>query len=206
MFYFIEDPVVVVFMRPEKVVVSHPESQVIVGAVDVVKAVCHSVRGFISTVEPFDHLFERAVLFGDGIVVGKSDYLCDLEGECFPKLFGELHGGQRIGAVTICNEFKRFRELFQTTERHAHGKDTGTDSTVVRDLIADDGPCGSIHDKPDIGFEAPDLDIGFVSSKDRPFFVRKLVYKGFYADCGGFTIVGDLLMGDIDVVQVFKSL
>lgn len=52
MFYFIEDPVVVVFMRPEKVVVSHPESQVIAGTVDVVKAVCYSVRSFISTVEP----------------------------------------------------------------------------------------------------------------------------------------------------------
>lgn len=194
------------FMRPEKVVVSHPEGKVIVGAVDVVKAVGHSVRGFISTVEPFDHLFEGAVLFGDGIVVGKSDYLCDLEGERFPKLFGELHSGQRIGTVTIRNEFKRFRELFQTTEGHAHGKDTGTDSTVVRDLITDDGPCGSIHDKPDIGFDAPDLDIGFVSSKDRSFFIGILVYKGFHADCGGFTIVGDLLMGDIDVIQVFKSL
>lgn len=194
------------FMRSEKVVVSHPESQVIVGAIDVVKAVCHSVRGFISTVEPFDHLLEGAVLFGDGIVVGKSDYLCDLEGECFPKLFGELHGGQRIGTVTIRNEFKRFRELFQTTEGHAHGKDAGTDSTVVRDLVADDGACGSIHDKPDIGFDAPDLDIGLVSSKDRSLFVRILVYEGFHADRGGFTIVCDLLMGDIDVIQVFQSL
>lgn len=128
MFYFIEDSVVVMFMWPEKVVVSHPESQVIVSTVDVVEAVCHSVRGFISTVESFDHLFEGAVLFGDGIVVSESDYLCDLEGECFPKLFGKLHGGQRIGTVTIRNEFKRFWELFQTTEGHAHGKDTGTDS------------------------------------------------------------------------------
>ena len=200
MFYFIEDSVVVMFMRPEKVVVSHPESQVIVGTIDVVKAVCHSVRGFIGTVEPFDHLFEGAVLFGDGIVVGKSDYLCDLEGECFPKLFGELHGGKRIGTVTIRNEFKRFRELFQTTEGHAHGKDTGTDSTVVRNLIADDGSCGSIHDKPDIGFDAPDLDIGLVSSKDRSFFIRILVYKGLYTDRGGFAVVCDLLMRNIDVI------
>lgn len=58
MFYFIEDPVVIMFMRPEKIVVSHPEVQVIVGTVDVVKAVCHSVSCLIGTVEPFDYLFE----------------------------------------------------------------------------------------------------------------------------------------------------
>ena len=75
------------FMWSEKVVVSHPESQVIVGAVDVVKAVCYTVRSFISTVEPVDHLFERAVLRGDGIVVGKTDHLGNLESEGFPNFF-----------------------------------------------------------------------------------------------------------------------
>ena len=37
---------------------------------------------------------------------------------------------------------KAFRELFQSTEGHAHDEDTGIDYTVVRDLIADDGALG----------------------------------------------------------------
>ncbi len=77
------------FMRSEKVIVSYPEGQVIVGTVDGVKAVCHLVRSFIRTVEPLDHLLKRAMLFGDSVVVGEPNYLSDLEGECFPKLFGE---------------------------------------------------------------------------------------------------------------------
>lgn len=194
------------FMRSEKVVVSHPESQIIVGAIDVVKAICHSVRSLISTVEPFDDLFKGAVLCGDGIVVGKTDYLGNLEGKCFSKLSCKLHGGKRIGTVTVRNEFKRFRKFFQTTESHAHGEDAGPNSAVVRDLIADDGASGGIHDKPDISFDSSDFDIGLVSSKDRPFLVRILIYKGFHADCGGFTVVGDLLMRDMDIIQVFESL
>ena len=57
-FYFVEDFVFIVFMWSEKVIISNPESQVIVGAVDVVKAVCVAVRSFIGAVEPFNHLFE----------------------------------------------------------------------------------------------------------------------------------------------------
>ncbi len=43
-FHFIEDFVASVFVWAQEVVVSNPESQVIVGAVDVVEAVCMAVR------------------------------------------------------------------------------------------------------------------------------------------------------------------
>ena len=112
MSYFVEDLVALMFMRPEKVVVSYPESKIIACAIDAVKAVCLTVRSLISTVEPFDHLLEGTVIRGDSIIVGKADYLGDLESKRFPKLFCELHSGKGIGAVAICNEFKVFRKLF----------------------------------------------------------------------------------------------
>ena len=37
-------------------------------------------------------------------------------------------------------------------------------------------------------------------------FRRVLVNKGLDADGGSFTVVGDLLVGDADVVKVFQSL
>lgn len=43
-FHFVEDFVFLVFVRAKEVVVSDPEGQVIVGAVDVIKTVCMAVR------------------------------------------------------------------------------------------------------------------------------------------------------------------
>ena len=74
-------------MRAEEVVVSNPERQVIVGAVDVVKTVCMAVRSLISAVEPFEHLFEWAVFCGNSIVVGKANDLSDIERKSMPGFF-----------------------------------------------------------------------------------------------------------------------
>ena len=60
-FHFIKDFVFIVFVWTQKIVVSDPERQVIVSPVDVVKAVCMTVRSLIGAVEPFDHLFKRTV-------------------------------------------------------------------------------------------------------------------------------------------------
>ena len=59
-------------MRAQEVIVSDPERQIIVGTVDAVKAVCMAVRGFISSVQAFDHLLEWPVFGRNSIVVGKS--------------------------------------------------------------------------------------------------------------------------------------
>ncbi len=105
-FYFVEDFISIVFMRSEKVVVSNPERKVIVGAVHVIKAVCMPVRSLIGAVEPFDHLFERAVLRRNSIVVGKSNDRGNLEGKIFPELLCEFHCGERIGTVAVSDELK----------------------------------------------------------------------------------------------------
>ena len=79
-------------------------------------------------------------------------------------------------------------------------------AAVIRHLIADDGACGSVHYEPDVVFDATDFDVCLVSREHVPFFVGVLVNKGLDADGGGFTVVGDLLVGDADVVKVFQSL
>ena len=57
-FYFIEDFIAFMLMWTQKVIVSDPERQIIVGTVDVVEPICMAVRSFISTVQSFNHLFE----------------------------------------------------------------------------------------------------------------------------------------------------
>ena len=82
------------------------------------------------------------------------------------KLFCEFHGGKRIGAIAVRNEFEVFRELLKSLKGHAHGKDTRANSTVIGHLITDDGTAGSIHDQPDVGFDAADFDVGFIGHKE----------------------------------------
>ena len=75
------------FVRAKEVVVGNPESQVIVGAFDVVKAVCFPVRSLIGPVQSFYDLFERTVFLRHSIVVGKSDHLGDLKVKSLPNFF-----------------------------------------------------------------------------------------------------------------------
>ena len=196
----------VMFMGPEEVVISNPERKVVVGTVDVIEAVCMSVRSLIGAVEPFDHLFEWAVFCRNSIVVGKSNDLSDLKGKIFPELLCEFHCSERIGTVAVSDELKVLRQFCKSLESHTHGKDAGTDTTVIGYLVADDGTGCSIHDKPDIGFETADFYGGFIGSKDLSFFVRILVNKGLDADGSGLAVVGDLLVGDADVIQVLECL
>ena len=194
------------FMRAQEVVIGNPESQVVVGTVDAVKAVCVAVGSLVGAVEPFDHLLERSVFRGNSVVVGKSDDLCDLEGKGFAELFGKLHGGEGIGTVAVSDELELFREFCKSPEGHAHGKDARADAAAVGHLVADDGPGGGVHDEPDVGFDAADFDVGFISGKYFPFFVGVLIDKGLDADGGSLAVVGYLLVGDADVVQVFQGL
>ena len=89
---------------------------------------------------------------------------------------------------------------------HSHGKNTGTDTAVVRHLVTEDGAAGGIHDEPDICFDAADFDIGFIGSKYFAGFVIIAIDKGFDTDGCSFAVVGDLLVGDADVIKVFESL
>ena len=68
-FYFIEDFVSCMFVRTQKVVIRNPESKVVVGALDVVKAVCFPIRSFIGAVQPFHDLFKRPVFLWRNILI-----------------------------------------------------------------------------------------------------------------------------------------
>ena len=206
MLYFIEDTIVVVLMRSEEVIISDPEGDIVVGTLIVVIAAGYAVGGFKRTVETLDHLFERAELFGDFVLVRKSDDLGDIKAELLTEVVEELLGRKRIGAVAIGDKAEVFRKLLQLTESHAHGKDAGTDATVVRDLIAKDGTRDRIHDEPDVSFDPADFDIGFIGNKGGSGFVVIVVNERLDDEGGSPGVVGDLLVGDPDVVKVFESL
>ena len=181
MLYFIEDTVVVVLMRSEEVIIGDPEGDIVVGTLIVVIAAGYAVGGFKRTVETLDHLFERAELFGDFVLIRKPDDLGDIKAEVF-------------------------RKLLQLTESHAHGKDAGTDTAVVGDLIAKDGTGHCIHDEPDVSFDSADFDIGFIGNKGGSGFVVIVVNERLDDEGGSPGIIGDLLVGDPDVVKIFESL
>ena len=206
MLYFIEDTVVVVLMRSEEVIIGDPEGDIVVGTLIVVIAAGYVVGGFERTVETLYHLFKRAELFGDFVLVCKSDDLGDIKAELLTEVVEELLGRKRIGAVAIGDKAEVFRKLLQLTESHAHGKDAGADATVVRDLIAKDGTGDRIHDEPDVSFDPADFDIGFVGNKGGSGFVIVVVNERFDDEGGSPGVVGNLLVGNPDVVKVFESL
>ncbi len=203
--HFVEDVVFIVFMRAQEVIVSDPERQIIVGTVDAVKAVCMAVRGFISSVQAFDHLLEWPVFGRNSIVVGKSndlgDFKCKVSAQLFTNSIAARGYALYPSAMNLkfSGSFVRFRNAIRIARIQAC-------AAVIRHLIADDGACCSVHDEPDVVFDATDFDVCLISREHVPFFVGVLVNKGLDADGGSFTVVGDLLVGDADVVKVFQSL
>ena len=202
----IENTVVVVLMRSEKVIISDPEGDIVAGTLIVVIAACYAVGGFERTVETLDHLFERAELFGDFVLVREPDDLSDIKAEVLTELVEELLSRKRIGAVAIGDKAEVFRKLLQLTESHTHGKDAGADTAVVRDLIAKDGTGYCIHDEPDVSFDPADFDIGFIGNKGGSGFVIIVVNERLDDEGGSPGVVGDLLVGDPDVVKIFENL
>ena len=206
MFYFIEDTIVVVLMRSEKVIISDPEGDIVVGTLIVAIAAGYAVGGFKGTVETLDHLFERAELFGDFVLIRKPDDPGDIKAELLTELVEELLGRKRIGAVAIGDKAEVFRKLLQLTESHAHSKDAGTYPAVVRDLIAKNGAGYRIHDEPDVYFDPADFDIGFIGDKGGSGLILIVVNERLDDEGGSPGIIGDLLVGDPDVVKIFESL
>ena len=161
----------------------------------------------VCPVKPFNHLLVRAELSGNGIIICQADDLCDGEPEFFTEFMEELLGSQEIGAVTISDELEMVREpFFEVPECHPHGQDAGADAAVVGDLVAEDRFFDGIHDEPYIAFLTPDPDISFVSSKDIFRLVVVVVYKWFDTNSSSFAVVGDLLVGDGDVIEIFQCL
>ena len=206
MLYFIENTIAVVLMRSEEVIISNPEGDIVVGTLIVVIAAGYAVGGFKRTVETLDHLFERAELFGDFVLVREPDDLSDIKAEVLTELVEELLSRKRIGAVAIGDKAEVFRKLFQLTESHAHGKDAGTDTAVVGDLIAKDGTGYRIHDEPEVSFDPADFDVSFIGNEGGSTFIVIVVNERLDDKGGSPGVVGNLLVGDPDVVKIFESL
>ena len=133
-------------------------------------------------------------------------YPCDAEGKVFAKLFREFHGGKGIGTVAVSDELEVFWKFLKTLEGHTHSKDTRADSAVTGYLVTNNGAAGSVHDQPDVSFDTADFDIGFISHKGVAFAIGVVIYKRLDADSGSFAVVGDLLMGDVDIIKILEGL
>ena len=192
-------------MGAQEIVVRSPEGYAVAGAIFRAVAAGDAVRLFIGAVQLFHDLFEREELFGYLIVIGQTDHLGDEDIPVFFQL--ELLCSQGICTVSIGNEFQCLAgEFLKFSKDHAHCEDTGTDISGSGDLIAEDGAGYFIHDEPDIGFDAVDLDIGLI----RDEFIRGLIVIGIHEgtdnDRSRFGIVIDHGMGDLNPMDLFECL
>lgn len=80
----------VVPVRTQKTIIGNPQSHIIVGTVVIIITAADTVSGFKGTVEPFNHLFVRAELFRDGIIVCEPNYLRDVKLEIIAQFLSEL--------------------------------------------------------------------------------------------------------------------
>ena len=202
----IEHPVSVVFVRTKEVVVGDPESDAVVRAIEVVVAAGPPVGELEGAVESFHDLFERTEFGRDGIFIGQTDDLSDVEFEILAAVQIELLSGERIGGVTVGDEPELLRELPEVLQSHTHGQDAGTDTTVGRDPVTEDGTGSRIHDEPDETFDALDLDVGLVT--DHIGRGAIVVSIDEWLDDKGCSpgIVCDLLVRDADTVEVVHGL
>ena len=192
-------------MRAQEVVVRSPEGYAVAGAIFRAIAAGNAVRLFKGAVQPFYELFEWTELFGYLIVIGQADYLGNEDIPVFFQL--ELLCSQGIGAVSIGNEFQCLAgEFLKFSKGHAHCEDTGTDISGSGDLIAEDGAGYFIHDEPDIGFDAVDLDIGLIRDEFIRGFIVIGIHKGTDNDRSRFGIVIDRGMGNFDPMDLFEGL
>ena len=192
-------------MGTQEIVVRNPEGYAVAGSVFRAVAAGDAVRLLKGAVQPFNDLFERTELFGYLIVIGQAEHLGDEDIPVFFQL--KLLSSKGIGTVSIGNELQCLAgEFLKFIKSHAHREDTGADISGGRDLIAEDGAGHFIHNEPDIGFHAADLDIGFISHE----LVRGLIiigiHKGTDNDRSCFCIVIDHGMGNLDPVDLFESL
>ena len=202
----IQHPVSVVLMRTEEVVVGDPEGDAVVGPIKVVVAAGSPVRAFEGTVKPFHDLLEGTELFGDSILIGKTDDLRDVEFEILAVVQVKLLSGKRIGGIAIGNEAELLRELLEVLQGHAHSQDAGADTTVSRDTVAKNGTGGGIHDEPDETFDALDLDVSLVTDHVGRSLVVIGIHEGLDDKGCRSGIVGDLLVRDADTVKIVHGL
>ncbi len=167
-------------MRPEEVVIGDPERKVEDSVVYAVVAAGVAVRSLEGAIEPFDQLLEGTELFGDLIVIGKTDDLSYLESEVLSKQLLKLNGGERIGAVTVSNKAEAFRELIpEAGESLPHCEDTGADAAVVRAPVAEDRTLYSIHDEPDIAFLSTCFDVSLIGDEITGRLVIIVIHERF---------------------------
>lgn len=100
-------------------------------------------------------------------------------------IFFEFHGSKWIGTIAVSNEFEVFLKFCKSLKSHPHGKNAMTDTSVVRNLVTNNGACSSIHDESGVGFDATDFDVSYIGSENIPFFVRVAVNKRLNADSSG---------------------
>ena len=134
-----------------------------IGTIKGTVAVCNAIGELEGSVKPLDILLEPAVLRSDGILIGKTEDLSEMEGHI---LHGKLLLGEVVDGVTVRDKFQGIAgEFFEVTESPAHGDHAGFKSPFGRNGMAENGFLDCIHNKPDVVIHSFDLHVGFVGGQ-----------------------------------------
>lgn len=202
----IERLVAVMLVRPEEVVVGDPESDAVIGTIEVVVAAGSTIGRLEGAVHPLHDLLERSKLGRDSILIGQTDDLSDVELEVLAVVEIELLCSERIGGVTVGDEPKPFRKFGEMLQSHAHRHDAGANTPVIRYPVTKDGSGAGIHDEPDEALDTSDFDIGLVTDEIGRSTVVVGINKGLDDKGSGLRVVGDLLMRDADAIEIVHGL
>lgn len=132
--------------------------------------------------------------------VGASKYRDEVVKKQFPNFTSISHFG--IGILT-CFMVANDIDIVTSSDEQEEANSINLRKVNGSYLLRKNGTCGCIHDQPDVSFDTTDFYVSFVSSEDVIFFVRILVNEWLDTDRSGFAVVGNLLMGNADIIQVF---
>ena len=127
----VEDLIAFLFVWPQKVVISDPESDIIIRTVIVIISALNTVCFLIGAVQALDDLLEGTEFFGDFIIIRQADDLSDVKLEILTVFMEELLCCQDIRTVTVRDKAEVVREFSEPAEGHTHSQDTGADASVV---------------------------------------------------------------------------
>ena len=139
-------------MWSQEVIVSHPESQVIVGTVDVIKSVRAAVRSLVraGSSRSIICLKGRCSLETASSLVSQRTWVT-VKGKVFTKLFNSIAAEDMH--YNRPQQVKVFREFCKPMENIRIARMQGI-TPVIGYLIAENGTCGGVHNQPDVSFDA----------------------------------------------------
>ena len=120
----------------------------------------------------------------------------------------DIANAAEVAKGTMYLYFPSKEELIAQVYRHCYRMDVeACNAGLDEEGTALDKLCRRLDNIMDFTLSHPlESDVGFIGHKGFFFAIGILIDEGFDADGRGLAVVGDLLMRDLDVIEIFQCL